>query len=123
MLLNHKSGGREDPCFVPTLFSVRAKHQPPLYYYQPGNQQHRFSLSDNNKSKMNKETDAFEISGLKYASYMDEKSTDFFKMDDIDVLKRRTTTIIEEDSRRPSIVYEEDMPVIVRRRGVTMTVR
>jgi len=72
---------------------------------------------------MNKETDAFEISGPKYASYMDEKSTDFFKMDDIDVLKRRTTTIIEEDSRRPSIVYEEDMPVIVRRRGVTMTVR
>ena len=30
---------------------------------------------------------------------------------------------IEADSRRPSIVYEEDMSVIVRRRGVTMTVR
>ena len=28
-----------------------------------------------------------------------------------------------EEGRRPSIVYEEDMPVIVRRRGVTMTVR
>ena len=27
------------------------------------------------------------------------------------------------EDRRPSIVYEEDMPVIVRRRGVTMTVR
>ena len=30
---------------------------------------------------------------------------------------------IAGDGRRPSIVYEEDMPVIVRRRGVTMTVR
>ena len=27
------------------------------------------------------------------------------------------------EDRRPSIVYEEDMSVIVRRRGVTMTVR
>ena len=38
--------------------------------------------------------------------------------DDCDVFPRA----LGED-RRPSIVYEEDMPVIVRRRGVTMTVR
>ena len=64
-----------------------------------------------------------ESPGSKSASYLDEKCTEFFKMDDVDIPKRRTMTIKEEDSRRPSIVYEEDMPVIVRRRGVTMTVR
>ena len=31
--------------------------------------------------------------------------------------------VLEDDSRRPSIVYEEDMSVILRRRGVKMTVR
>ena len=31
--------------------------------------------------------------------------------------------LMDIDGRRPSIVYEEDMSVIVRRRGVTMTVR
>ena len=30
---------------------------------------------------------------------------------------------VREMSQRPSILYEEDMSVIVRRRGVTMTVR
>ena len=38
--------------------------------------------------------------------------------DDCDVFPR-----VAGEDRRPSIVYEEDMPVIVRRRGVTMTVR
>ena len=73
--------------------------------------------------EMKKEKDSSETAGSKSASYWDEKGTDSFKLDDIDIPKRRTTTIKEEDSRRPSIVYEEDMPVIVRRRGVTMTVR
>ena len=60
--------------------------------------------------------------GLNYAKYLEEKRPDLLTLEE-DVLKRRRSTNKEEDSRRPSIVYEEDMPVIVRRRGVTMTVR
>ena len=69
-----------------------------------------------------KEKDIYETSEKKYAAYLEEKRPDLLTLDD-DIYKRRTSTIKEEDSRRPSIVYEEDMPVIVRRRGVTMTVR
>ena len=43
---------------------------------------------------------------------------DSFHSEDSDVFPR-----VPGEDRRPSIVYEEDMPVIVRRRGVTMTVR
>ena len=59
---------------------------------------------------------------MNYAKYLEEKRPDLLTMED-EIQNRRRSTTKEEDSRRPSIVYEEDMPVIVRRRGVTMTVR